>query len=366
MKKIVTIIIFALLVFGGFKLVKTKQEDLQNAKTPEIFPLHVDVIQPKNGMLEPKIALIAKLEPSVLTHITSKYASFITSLHVKEGQNVKKGDLLVELDDKELVTKIQSLSYKLDSLRSEIQSAALEEQVIAKKHASNQKLFLAGAISEEQVDDSHVMLQKTSAKKVVLEKSYKQIKAEFDGLEDAMRYYTLRAPMDGIVQKLFVEVGDLCSISKPLIELVSHEKVATFTYDASQKIEKGDRLFIEDITSHVALLEVSAKNYQLEAKSSPFEIDLPNGILIDIFVIKEPITGTLIPKMALYSENQNSFVFEYTENKFFKKQIHVEHFDKEVALVKEPLNHPLAIGSAARLANLSFVDAFIVHEIAYE
>ncbi len=112
------------------------------------------------------------IEASEIENISLDINAVVEKVNVKEGQQVKKGDVILSLDMKEYMDKIQSRQHELNIARLEGKKIATEkpnpdieklvndlnyanEQLLKaeKELESQEKLFKTGAISKNQYDE---------------------------------------------------------------------------------------------------------------------------------------------------------------------------------------------------------------------
>lgn len=135
-KRIIWTIILLVIVFGaifGFDILRSHiiSERVKNFKMP---PYSVNTASVKSETWQPSLSAIGTLTAQNGVDVTSEVSGMVVGIHFKSGDIVKKGQLLVQLDDD---TDIQSYEYnkagyqlkKIDYTR---QLALYQKQAIAK------------------------------------------------------------------------------------------------------------------------------------------------------------------------------------------------------------------------------------------
>lgn len=366
MKKSLLLLVAIAVVLGGWKLIRDKKNALGEASIPMQSALHVNVVMPKVGEIVPKFSYIGQLKPEKSVQLSTRYSGLIQHLDAYEGQSVRKGDILLGIDDSELESKITTLSLKQKELEIQKSNALLEETLAHKKHSSNQKLFNAGAISEEFLDESALMLDKTSTKRSGIGQSLAQVITERQALIQNRSYYTVRAPMDGVIEKVWVEKGENSTPSKPMIQLSSHTKIIEMLVDAQHEIATKDTLLVQGIQSTVQSILPVAQNYQFKIKSHPFKIAMPSDVLLDVVIEKQKVSGTLVPAKALSYDGKSAYVMLFKNGVFIKQSVTVLGKDSQHILIHESLEHPVALVHASKLSQLLAYKTFSTHVVPYE
>ena len=149
-----------------------------------------------------------KIYPVVQVHISAEVSGEITSLPVKEGQVVKKGDLLLKINPiLALAALNQAKASYASSLASKAQTAANVEKADAdynrNKELSDRKLISDSDFISFKVARDVVHAQLASATNQV-----EMAKAAVDSAQDSLDKTTIIAPMDGTITKLNSQLGE--------------------------------------------------------------------------------------------------------------------------------------------------------------
>lgn len=278
MKKVVLFIIMALLIAGGFKLIKEKKDEISNEK--KAFVHVYKPLETKQEKSSDKFETFsAKLEAVQNPKISTKVSGYITKIFVEENQEIKKGQKLVSIDDLEYKQTLLQLSYSINALKSSVDSfisslnsLKLDMQLSLKEFETNKKLYKIGGISKDKLDFSEVIYEQKKAKYDSTLKTIESKKNELnsqqaflDSKKKLQEYYSLKSPIDGFIEEISVDIGDLSSVNKPIISLVSKEQKLSFLF-TSEEIKKNQEVYIDD--KKIGVIEsinISAKNYMKEA-----------------------------------------------------------------------------------------------------
>jgi HlyD family secretion protein len=198
-RKIIVFSILGLLVIGGLAARKHfKAEPAIAVATEKVTRRNITEIVIANGKIEP--VLQVKISPEV--------SGEIIQLNVKEGQDVKKGDLLFKiLPDNYLAARNSAqANYKSSVANRDTASANLEKADLEYKR--NDALFKAKLISE-----SDFLTAKTAydVAKTGLAAAAEQIsiaRAQLDNAEADLAKTTVYSPLTGTVSKLNSELGE--------------------------------------------------------------------------------------------------------------------------------------------------------------
>lgn len=278
MKKIALFIIMALLIAGGFKLIKEKKDEISNEK--KAFVHVYKPLETKQEKSSDKFETFsAKLEAVQNPKISTKVSGYITKIFVEENQEIKKGQKLVSIDDLEYKQTLLQLSYSINALKSSVDSfisslnsLKLDMQLSLKEFETNKKLYKIGGISKDKLDFSEIIYEQKKAKYDSTLKTIESKRNELnsqqaflDSKKKLQEYYSLKSPIDGFIEEIFVDIGDLSSINKLILSLVSKEQKLSFLF-ASENIKQNQEVYIDN--KKIGVIEsinISAKNYMKEA-----------------------------------------------------------------------------------------------------
>lgn len=136
-----------------------------------------------------------EVTPAFQLDVKPEVGGKIKALHVVAGQTVKEGDLLVEIDDRDLLTE-------KDSALTEIEGAKLEMQKSKRNYTRSQELFQQKLISREVSDN-------LTAEYEIAENNLIKAQRKLQIVEDRLRKTKVVAPMDGTVLTVPVIEGQV-------------------------------------------------------------------------------------------------------------------------------------------------------------
>ena len=163
-----------------------------------------------------------RLEAPESVDVRSRVTGYIKAVHFRDGQEVKKGDLLFTIDPDPYVAE-------LDKARAQLASAQTQVELARADEARGQKLIDVKAISQQEYD------QLTSGTRNA-EANVKAAQAAVEAAQLNVGYTQIRAPIAGRVSRAnpAATVGNLVNISDPVLTtIVSLDKVYAY-FDAGE------------------------------------------------------------------------------------------------------------------------------------
>jgi len=304
-----------------------------------------------------------KVEPITPITVRAQLDTFVTRVHVLEGQNVKKGQLLIELNVKDAASQLAAARVRLlraeDDLRvantggrtdeaarinGDLAKAQAERDRLQRDHDSLTRLLAQGAATKDELAANQLALDKTQSDLSKLTASKKefdrqanldqarsslavqQARSDVAALEDKVQQGSIRASIDGTLYSMplhegdFVKVGDLLAemadlhkvrvrafIDEPEMGALEPDEVVKITWDAlpnrvwDGRTEIIPKQVVARGSRSVGELLCSVQNDKLEL--------LPNTNVNVRINSKERLNVLGITRGAVDTENSQRFVF---------------------------------------------------------
>jgi HlyD family secretion protein len=216
-------------------------------------PIKIRTTTAERGPIRSLISTNGKVEPIQNFEAHSPIATTVKRLFVKEGDHVRKGQLLLQLDDGDLrsqAARAQAQMRAAQADQSDLNTGGTREEVLTlgiqlgKARAARnlaqrnldalQRLRQQGAASAGEVQQAEDALQRAQADATLLEQKQKdrysppevakvqaqgaEARAAYQAAEDALAKSTVRAPFDGIVYALPVKQGAYVQTGELLLQ----------------------------------------------------------------------------------------------------------------------------------------------------
>lgn len=266
--------------------------------TPEYFSHKIDV----RGSVQ------SRMNVTVSAEIPGK----VESVLVKEGQKVKKGDLLFTQDGDIISNNIAELE------------TALELATIVAKKQEN--------LYEQNVGTEIQYLQAKNNKES-LERRLATAKSQ-------LRQARVRAPFPGTIDRVDVKVGEMAQPGMPLVRIVNPNDVHV-SADVSErfisKFKKGDPVDIyfptldktikSTVTSVGQVINAENRTFEMEINLPPLGFAVrPNQVVVLSLVDYETSSALKVPTKIVLRDNKGNYIYglEKSEDKTIAKKVYVE------------------------------------------
>ena len=183
------IIIFSIL---GLVLVALAVIVFMGSKKEPIISVQVEKVS--NRTITQVVTATGKIQPEVQVQISPEVSGEIVALPVKEGNHVKKGDLLMKIKPDVYVAQRNQAAAMLQMAKSTVGKAKPD-------YERTQSLLKKGLISQSDFDQSRAAFESAKAQ-------YAQAEASLQQAEESLSKTTVVSPMDGTVSQLNSELGE--------------------------------------------------------------------------------------------------------------------------------------------------------------
>ena len=165
-----------------------------------------DLVTLETNALASGPVITGSIEPERKADLRAEVGAVVMQVLKENGEAVKKGDLLVRLDDTSLRDSMNSAN---EAVRASSQSLEQAERVLARQKT----LKSSGMVSSQVLEDAEVRrnnaLSDLSAARARLVAANQQLSRTL-----------VRAPFDGIVSERKVSAGDTAQVGKELVKVV--------------------------------------------------------------------------------------------------------------------------------------------------
>ena len=307
---IILFIFASLFIFLNNNLKKNKPKDLTDY-----------VVSVEKGFLSESISSSGEIKANKAINISPRKQGFIKSINVKEGDKVKKSQILATIDDKDFIYKVEEIKLRAEKQKND--------------YIRREYLFKEGAISKENFEEfkNKYETSRVQLKDALAEKSF----------------YTIRAPFSGIITAEYVEIGTYVA---PSANFNANNSAKNFVFELSNgleivakvpesdlgriKIGQEARVRVEAFPSNIytATVDKIASRASKDNNVTSFEVtltfkdfsdDIKIGMTADLeFKVEDNIEKILVPTVSIVTEKGKKGILKVGKNSFPKfKEIEI-------------------------------------------
>lgn len=269
-----------------------------------LYRTPVVVVTVKEGEIQGKVHGYGTVQSRVSVTVSTKITGILEKLYADQGDLVKQGQLLAELDAQELESLVNVSRAQLTRLERDLKRA---RATVAKTKASlalaqsdyrrDLELFKGEVISEADIDTTNTALRvakseyaEANASLAALEAAQDQAASEVSVAEANLSYTQIVAPMDGLITVRTAEVGDTVIPGTPIFQMVDLTTIWVAAWiDETQiaHLREGQHASITLRSGRIFQGEVVRLNKQADMVTRELEVDVKFKTLPDPLVIGE-------------------------------------------------------------------------------
>jgi len=202
-----------LLAVSSFSLVGCSSEEAAQAAIQKV---NVSVVPVVLGTIPLKTVVPGSVVSDQKAKISSRLMGYIKNFDIKEGQNVKRGQLLFSIDS----TDVKSGITKAQSAYKQAKASLLDAKLDFKRF---KKLYEDESVSKQQFDKMSLKFKVAEEQMVSAKTGLYQAKAQ-------LKYANVKAPFDGVVIKKMATAGDLSAPGSPILTLENRSTLSVKTH----------------------------------------------------------------------------------------------------------------------------------------
>jgi RND family efflux transporter MFP subunit len=220
--------------------------------------------------------------------ITSRYMGFVIAVGAEDGQRVKKGDLLYEIDSKEIDSAKAQVNLAISQAELASQMYSNQYQNLLLNLQRHRRLLQKDMVSKYDVENLELAEKNLKAMVAISQKQIKQARAKLQEVLNQYKYLRITAPNDGVVIAKNIKVGEMAMPGMPAFILsdLSNLKIVT-----------------EISESNLASIKVGQKvHYEIPSMNISTE-----GVIDSIIPSSNPMTHTFKLKVDIQKNSKNIY-----------------------------------------------------------
>ncbi|MFM9825698.1 efflux RND transporter periplasmic adaptor subunit [Flavobacterium sp.] len=203
-KKTIYLLIGAVILSIIVLVVLSKKGIIGNATKGKF----IEITQVKTTTVVETVSATGKIQPEIEVKISSEVSGEIIMLNVKEGQVVKKGDLLVKINPDLYTSGYNRSLSNLSGSKAGLSQAKASFNEAQANYDRSKTLFEKGIISKSDWDKAVASFAVANANKQTAYYTVQSASATVNEAKDNLGRTTIYSPADGTISMLNVELGE--------------------------------------------------------------------------------------------------------------------------------------------------------------
>jgi len=255
----------------------------------------VEIAALGHGEIEAVLRLSSNLEAEGEVQVFAEAPRRVTKLLVEEGTPVRKGQILIQLQD--------------DEQKSAVAKAEIELKESERDYERTKELYEQKLVTEQLFNESGYKVERNRL-----------------ALEDARRelgYTQVRAPIAGVVTERLVNLGDQVTVNQALFRIVDFDSIVARIYVPEKDMVRlavgqparlradalGGKTFTGAIDRISPVVDPATGTIKVTV-ATPRQEGLRPGMYVEVeLVTAVHDQALLVPKRALVYDNDQVFVF---------------------------------------------------------
>ncbi len=256
------------------------------------------------------LSFAGTIVPTDRAEISTRSMGYVSYVGVKEGQYVKKGELLLRIDPRDTKAQIEVARQRVVQAQKQYKASLAQYEVAEKTYRRFKALLKAGAVTPHEFDQVEAQYRSAKAQLEAARSGVEMARQNLKAVQANLSYTEVRAPFSGYVVSKNVDVGDIARPGYPLIvmEKTPYRVEVSLPERLYRRVKVGDTLlvYVESLKkkTYAKVVEVqpsvdpSSRTFRVKALLR--DRDIRSGFYVKVFV-EEPVHRTiLVPERAVY------------------------------------------------------------------
>jgi len=281
MKSMLSAVMMAILLFGcggkGGEETSPHRLPVTGVETARVEARDVPVYYEISGTVKAETVSV----------VSAKVMGAVTSILVKNGDRVRKGQLLITIDDTDIKEKVKAAEAAYQAALNGKDMAGANLKLAENTYRRFRKLYEENALTRQEMEE-------VETKRSVALSAFRQAEAMLRQSEAALKearaflsYTRIKAPVDGIVSEKKIDVGTMASPGMPLIVI------------------EDPSLYSVRVNVDESLFRSVKKGMEVDVKVDALDLDA-KGTVAEISQSVDPLSRTFLVKVAVRGEGLRS------------------------------------------------------------
>lgn len=324
-----------------FLIISSCSHAVKDTRGAEFFPVTTPQVTDTSVNEE----YVAEIQAMQNVELRSRVKGYLDKICVDEGQTVKEGQVLFSISSQEYKEELAKAKAELTSALADVKTAEVELR--------NTKLLVDNNVV------SNNELEMAQAKLDALKAKVEEAKASTSGAGLNLSYATIRAPFNGIVNRIPNKVGSLIE-EGTLLTTISNDKemLAYFNVSENEYLNfQKDKEQIKEKEATLVLADNQEYKYKGTIETVDGEIDKNTGNIAfrvrfknPEFLLKHGATGkviisrplknaVIVPQKSTFEVQEKTYVYVVDKNNVVQLRSITPQFRLENAyIISQGLN----------------------------
>lgn len=289
-----------------------KNEDADDDKKAIAIPVETSLVT--TGNITAFYPSTTSLESEHDANVVAKVGGIVEKYFVEEGDKVKAGQILVQLETERLKLELSRSEANLNKLKNDLKRT--------------ESIYKKNLVSFETFEK--------------LKFEYDSLKAAYQLTKLELTFATVKAPIDGVISKRYVKVGNMITTNESVYHITDFDPLHAIIYVPEKELYKikENQLVILHVDARITntyqafvkrispIVDPNSGTFKVTIEVADPNAELKPGMFGRLQIIYDTHENTLlIDKKALITEDKRSSVFVVRDGRAFKQQVKTGFID---------------------------------------
>ena len=183
-------------------------------------PMTVDVAAASRDTIIEELTVVGNLIGLATVDVVPKVGGRLQSVNVRLGDSVRKGQLLAQLDDREILEQVRQAEASYEVQRATIRQREADLKFAETNLARSRNLFERQLLPRQSLDDADARQQAAAAQLDLSRAQFEQARARLDELRLNLENTRVVSPVNGFVARRQLDPGAFASSNAPMVSVV--------------------------------------------------------------------------------------------------------------------------------------------------
>ena len=228
----------AIAMIIGWLVYEQSLSDTQTApKTIISQPIAVQVTRSTEKSLVKRINLVGNLEAGSQVEIRTRYSGYIKSMPFNLGDQIKAGEIILELIDSENQELVSKSKASLTVAKAQLKAQVTSEELAQKAYQRLLVLKKSGVSTNQQMEEAIANRAIAKAQTELEQARVEQAESDLEQSRLRLQENKILAPTNGFLAERLVDVGDLAKPDVALMKIVNLDHVRTIVHIVEKDYE---------------------------------------------------------------------------------------------------------------------------------
>ena len=326
------------LVCLGILLAGCKSEKEPTKQVVKPMDVMVTTAPVENRKVVYTLEQVGDLRSGEEAMLRAQAAGAVAEMLFKQGSDVKKGDVLVRLDDAKTRAEIRNLQARIDQLKVRL---AFQEKTLGR----NRTLLKRSAIPQQQFDQLASEVKET-------ELAISQVRADLARQMEMLTETVIRAPFSGVVGAKIISLGDYLKVGDQVVRVVKLDPLEigfNVPERYKSKLSPGqevklkvasepDSIFQGVIFFISPTVDVKTRTFLVKARVGNKERRLNPGMFARVSLVTDVHPGaSVVPWNSVIQTENETYIYLARDGKAVKLSITLGKTTSQWAEVLKPV-----------------------------